>query len=260
MTSHILPNSRTLPTVSNTCDDLSPSGAEGRSRQAASGGVRAAVVTKPYSNTIKLLKRYLDNHCQAADQEGMSALCECRLCLETRQFIFLWDIGGVTMPGKYAHVIPGLPRELGTEPAYQTKVNAAKAVIRSEPDFKLHASALAKRYLAIRREKDLMKEQLSEVDLRLTAVTQLLADQYEVEGTSSVKLEDDSSVSIVLEPHASVFDRDALRAWAIEQGLERSLALPPMTVIALTKERLLQGLSEPDGVKAAVRSKIVYRR
>ena len=32
----------------------------------------------------QLLGRYLDNHCQAADQEGMSALCECRLCLDTR--------------------------------------------------------------------------------------------------------------------------------------------------------------------------------
>ncbi len=31
-----------------------------------------------------LLKRYLDNHCAAADAEGMSTLCECRLCLDTR--------------------------------------------------------------------------------------------------------------------------------------------------------------------------------
>lgn len=32
----------------------------------------------------QLLKRYLDNHCSNADAEGMSALCECKLCLETR--------------------------------------------------------------------------------------------------------------------------------------------------------------------------------
>jgi hypothetical protein len=164
------------------------------------------------------------------------------------------------MAGKYTHVIDGLPRELGLEPSYQTKVNVVKNAIRNEPNFKLHASALARRYLSVRREKDLMKEQLSEVDLRLVAISQLLADQYEVEGTTSVKLEDDSSVSVQLEPHASVVDRDALRTWAIEQGLERSLALPPMTVIALTKERLLQGYDAPDGVKAHVRAKIIYRR
>jgi hypothetical protein len=33
---------------------------------------------------LTLLGRYLDNHCANADAEGMSVLCECRLCLETR--------------------------------------------------------------------------------------------------------------------------------------------------------------------------------
>lgn len=32
-----------------------------------------------------LLMRYLQNHCENADAEGMSALCECRLCLETKE-------------------------------------------------------------------------------------------------------------------------------------------------------------------------------
>lgn len=43
---------------------------------------------RPAISTIdlleQLLKRYLDNHCSNADAEGMSALCECKLCLETR--------------------------------------------------------------------------------------------------------------------------------------------------------------------------------
>lgn len=38
----------------------------------------------PVAVLRRLLRRYLDNHCQASDQEGASALCECRLCLETR--------------------------------------------------------------------------------------------------------------------------------------------------------------------------------
>lgn len=32
----------------------------------------------------KLLKRYLDNHCQNSDAEGTSVLCECKLCKDTR--------------------------------------------------------------------------------------------------------------------------------------------------------------------------------
>jgi len=35
----------------------------------------------------KLLGRYLDNHCANADAEGMSTLCECRLCLDARRVL-----------------------------------------------------------------------------------------------------------------------------------------------------------------------------
>lgn len=34
--------------------------------------------------SIALLRRYLQNHCENADADGMSTLCECRLCLDTR--------------------------------------------------------------------------------------------------------------------------------------------------------------------------------
>jgi hypothetical protein len=36
----------------------------------------------------KLLKRYLDNHCQNADIENMSGLCECNLCVDTRKVLY----------------------------------------------------------------------------------------------------------------------------------------------------------------------------
>jgi predicted RNase H-like HicB family nuclease len=34
---------------------------------------------------VDLLKRYLQNHCEHADAEGMSGLCECQLCQDTRK-------------------------------------------------------------------------------------------------------------------------------------------------------------------------------
>jgi len=36
---------------------------------------------------LALVRRYLDNHCANADAEGMSAICECRLCLDARASI-----------------------------------------------------------------------------------------------------------------------------------------------------------------------------
>ena len=35
-----------------------------------------------------LLRRYLDAHCQAMDQEALSVLCECALCQDT--WTYLW--------------------------------------------------------------------------------------------------------------------------------------------------------------------------
>lgn len=43
-----------------------------------------AVLLGRLSHAEALLRRYLDNHCQLADSDGMSALCECKLCVETR--------------------------------------------------------------------------------------------------------------------------------------------------------------------------------
>ena len=43
----------------------------------------------PYLEMEKLLKRYLDNHCANADAEGMSTLCECKLCIDTRVLLMM---------------------------------------------------------------------------------------------------------------------------------------------------------------------------
>lgn len=39
------------------------------------------------NETKQIVRRFLDNHCANADAEGMSALCECRLCLDARQAV-----------------------------------------------------------------------------------------------------------------------------------------------------------------------------
>lgn len=44
-----------------------------------------------YVSPNKLLTRYLDNHCANVDAEGVSGLCECQLCKDTR--------GALGMPG-----------------------------------------------------------------------------------------------------------------------------------------------------------------
>lgn len=162
------------------------------------------------------------------------------------------------MASKYAKVIDSLPRLAGEEPAYQDKVNAVKLAVLAE--MPRHASAFAKRYAEIRREKNALEDQVSELNLQLTAVEQLMVDQYEVEGTTSLKLDTGESVAVQIEPYASVQDKDKFRQWCIAEGLENLMSIPWSTTNSLVKQRLLDGQPEPPGVTAYARSKIVLRK
>lgn len=196
-------------------------------------------------------------------------------------------------PSKYAKVIGALKRELGTEPAYQEKVDAVKNEIVAPPreddrepgpleienrlscigreaqllyDLmirrtcgKRYGSLIANAYRDMRQIKDAIRDVESGVNLLLEAYEQLIVEQYEIEGTTSLKFPDGGSVAVQSKPAAKVVDRDKFRVWCILNGLERSLALHPSTTSSLVAARLLEGYPPPDGVEAVCRDTIVLR-
>jgi hypothetical protein len=183
------------------------------------------------------------------------------------------------MAGKYAAVIDSLPKLAGEEPAYQEKINAVKAAILAEPGFTRYASTFVTMYKDLRRGdqdavpvsrderdaliarfgKDGLEALLSECNLRITAVEQLMVDQYEIEGVTSMKLDTGGSLGMQMEPYAQVQDRDECRKWCIAEGLENLMMVPWATINSLTKQRLLDGQPEPPGVKAYAKVKFVLR-
>lgn len=213
-------------------------------------------------------------------------------------------------PGKYAHVIAKLPRHLGTEPKYQEKVDAVKAAMLRQPcdcdtlatlDLSEHAedcashqaprkfipgNELAKGYADVREEIRGIEAVLAEANLRLEAIEQLLINQFEVEGVTSVSLADFGVVRTQYEPYAKVVDKEKFRQWCIDTctmcgqpasrhpfvdtasgqmcerpiTLETSLALPWASTNSIVKERLLAGESEPDGIQTSVTVKAVFTR
>lgn len=152
--------------------------------------------------------------------------------------------------GKWAAFAGQLPNEPPEDAARQDRVNIRKSEILRESVVELTASQLARRYAQLRASEEVIEKQLKDVKFELEAITQLLISRYEEEGTSSVRLDDGTAVSVIIEPKANVVDKEAFRLWCLEQGLERSLQLPWSTTNALTKERLQNGEPEPDGVKA----------
>lgn len=202
--------------------------------------------------------------------------------------------------GKYSHVIDKLPRILNTESmgtAYQQKVDQVKDLIlnaaaidphteellyrtieqaiinmvkaasdieRAMLDLsggRRHGSVLARMYKAIRQVKEAHTEDVeARVNLLQMALEQMVVDQYEVEGTQSIKLDEGGTVRVQYEPHAQVKDREAFRQWCVQEGLETQMSLPWQTTNALLKQRLLDGLDVMPGTEAYSKAKTIYAK
>lgn len=170
-------------------------------------------------------------------------------------------------PGKYEEVIKGLPRLPDDNPSYQREVNERKDAFRAEgittPDL------MAERYKVLRSVKDDLEEEQKQLQKQITALEQMLSTSKENEdngwglygaGPNAIKLPDGSSITVQPEPTGKVEDKEKFRLWCIANGLENSLQLWPSTMNAITKERLLAGEAEPDGVAVYYRDKIVLRK
>lgn len=163
--------------------------------------------------------------------------------------------------GKYDGIIHKLRlARLGEEPKYQEKVNIVKQEIRESLGARLQASILAGLYEAERDEKAKIQELLSEINLKITALEQLIDEVYEVEDVTNIKLANGSAINVQREPYAQVVDRDEVRIWAIKTGLERSLTLPWQTLNSHVKELLTLGEPLPPGVKLWSRSSVRLTR
>lgn len=160
---------------------------------------------------------------------------------------------------KYEHIIDKLPpRPLEENPGRQEKLDAIKAKMEADPDFKHSAAFIADQYADIRAEKDAIDDVLSEVQLRLDATVQLLIAQYEAEGVRSVHLESGEAPRVETLPYAKVVDPEAFRLWCLKEGLERKMSLHPSTTQSLAKDRFLAGEPDPPpGIELSRWTKVV---
>lgn len=165
------------------------------------------------------------------------------------------------MAGKYAKVLDKLEKFTMEDQTYQDKVNAEKLHIvttwRAHTGMPPGASLLVAEYIQERKEKDQIEADLYRQNLRIEALSQLIIDQYEAEGISTLKLADNSSVRTQPEPYTAVKDREVFRKWCIEAGYANQMALPWQTTNAIAKDRLLKGLPEPEGCQVFVKTKLV---
>lgn len=162
--------------------------------------------------------------------------------------------------GKYDHLVDSLPTLQREEPTYQAKVDAKKREIYEELGEALSSPSMAILFKRAREDKDGAERILYDINLELTAITQMLIDRYEIDGITSTRLDTGETVSIQYEPYAVVEDKEKVWQWCKDNGYEREMQLNWKTLNAITKERLLQGQPEPDGVRAHSLVKPSYRK
>lgn len=166
---------------------------------------------------------------------------------------------------KYAKVLRERKAQvyLGTEPAYQDRVNEEKDRLRQmllADGGKVTSSRLAKLVSKQRLKIKGIEEVLGDANLSLEAAQQMLVEQYDADDLTSLRLDDGGSVRVQPEPYTKVEDKAALRKWCEENGLSDQLTLPWQTLNGVTKERLLDGQDEPTGTSVWIKNKVVVEQ
>lgn len=162
---------------------------------------------------------------------------------------------------KYEDFVGALPKMLAgdaAEGAQRDKINASKDLFRQVADFNGDHAMLntAQAYADLRLAKDELKKALSELEVRLIAMTELMVEKFEANEHRRIYLDGGRLVSTYREPYAKIIDKEAHRLWAIKQGLEHSMTLPWGTTNSLMKKMLIAGDPTPDGVEIWAQPKV----
>ena len=133
--------------------------------------------------------------------------------------------------------IPNIPPDASYDQAMIAKVDALR---------EFSVADLVDLYNKADEVRDERKKALSEAEFDLEALTRALTDKMDTESLESVTAHG-YKFTPVPEPHPTVKDKAALRAWA-QTHMPDNLALPWQTLKAVTKESLENGDTLPAGI------------
>lgn len=150
--------------------------------------------------------------------------------------------------GKWDEVLKDVPRLDEHDASKREKINSAKRAIMAETEYKANSAFLAHQYVAMRSAKEEIEAELSEAEIQLAAITELMDAQFDADGNTFLRLDNGKAVGVYTEPHAIVEDKEALKEWWHEQGLDNLLQVPWGTMNGLLKQRLENGAPKIPGV------------
>ena len=159
--------------------------------------------------------------------------------------------------GKYSH-LKGKLDNYQHESEYQKRIDEEKLEIHT-----LRPGELAERLVKLRVNKGELGGQLSEVNMKLEAINQILINWLESEAITSLKTEDGTTLYIRDEPYCSIEDQRKLYAWIKKTKHTELVGVRWQTLNALVKEQLTSKTKMgqiPPGVKVFIKSSIGARK
>jgi hypothetical protein len=143
--------------------------------------------------------------------------------------------------GKYSTLRGKIPA-FQEESSYQEKVNDEKLLILgSANDEDANVTRLASLFVAAKQTKDAYEDKISELNVRLEALSQMIVEHLEGEQIQKVELASGALIYLQDTPYPIVKDRDAVLDWIKKQKMQSLLTVHFQTLKAMTSERLVTG-------------------
>jgi len=162
--------------------------------------------------------------------------------------------------GKYTKLRGVLPA-FQEESSYQDKVNDEKKLLLAHAENMEDANInrFASLYGAGKAAKDALEEQISAINIRLEALSQLLVEAMENQGADKIQLSTGATVYIQDTPYPQVKDREALMAWINKNKMALLLSVNYQTLKGMTNDMLVAGKKPPEGVEVFLKTQARLR-
>lgn len=163
------------------------------------------------------------------------------------------------MAGKWASFREKLPA-FTVEQSYQAKVDDAKQFLLGTLSGEdANINRLAALYADRKQKKDAHEVAISEINVDLEALSQLLCDAFETEGMQKVELSSGASGYLHDGIYPSVEDREKLFDWIKQHKMARLLSVNAQTLKGLVGELLQNGKPAPAGVRVFLKTQFRIR-
>ena len=163
------------------------------------------------------------------------------------------------MAGKYKH-LRGKLETFQQPEAFQKKVDDEKReIIGASESVDASRSYLASLFADHYKKKKEHERAIKALNVKLTALSQLLTDKLQSEAEELVQLSSGGTVYLKDSIYPSVKDKDAFMKWVAREHLAAALAMPFKTLQSICIELSEKGKKIPPGISVYLKTEAQVR-